>query len=89
MRELRTYHDSTRKEVIRRAIALEAPLRLRLDGKLSRWIPRRIEEGQGDWHLVAIGADGRERRFGRRDWEEMQLILPGINDTKDVDESPF
>jgi len=87
LKELRPYHDSTRKDLIRRAIALEAPVRLRLGGNIVRCVPRRIEGAAGDWQVVAVGADGRERRFGWAEWEEMQLILPGINDTTDVGES--
>lgn len=83
LKELRPYHESTRKQLIRKAIEYKAYLRILKQGQETKLAPLRLEEGRGDWSLLGA-AHGVEVRLSPDDWEEMQLILPGINDTNEM-----
>lgn len=78
----RSYHDSTRKDMIRKAIEWQARLKLRKEGKEISIAPVRLVEGENGWTVVVRGAMEQEQIAGS-EWEEMQLILPGINDTNE------
>lgn len=83
LKELRPYHESTRKQLIRKAIEYKAYLRILRQGEETKLAPLRLEEGREKWCL--LGAErGGEIRLNPEDWEEMQLILPGINDTNEM-----
>ncbi|MBD0379325.1 helicase-associated domain-containing protein [Paenibacillus sedimenti] len=79
LKEFRDYHGSTRKEMIRKAIEWKSCLRLRKEGRNRLIIPRAIYEERSGWTLFGLEED-QEIMLKSEDWEEMQLILPGIND---------
>lgn len=78
LKEYRAYHTSTRKDLIRKAIEWKSLLKLRKAGEDCYIAPRALAEDQAGWTLVGREAT-REVRLRLGDWDEMQLILPGIN----------
>lgn len=79
IKELRDYHASTRKDMIRKAIEWKSVLQLRKEGRDCFIIPRRVREERTGW-LVEGWEDYQEISWSGDDWNEMKLILPGIND---------
>jgi hypothetical protein len=78
LKEYRDYHDSTRKDLIRKAIEWKSLLKLRKAGKDCFIAPKAISEDKAGWTLIGREAT-RDVCLEVKDWEEMQLILPGIN----------
>ncbi|MGG1553238.1 helicase-associated domain-containing protein [Paenibacillus ferrarius] len=79
IKEFRNYHASTRKDMIRKAIEWKSVLQLRKEGQDRFIIPRMLREEKTVWHLEGLEQD-REISVPGEDWQEMKLILPGIND---------
>lgn len=79
LKEMRTYHPSTKKELIRQAIEWKALLKLRRCEQDTLFIPVLLREDCGDLAVEGITDEGSVT-IPLRVWEEMQLILPGIND---------
>jgi hypothetical protein len=90
LKDYRSYHPSTRKEMVEKAIEWKTMLQLRRNGTDYRVAPRKLQETRGTWCMT-----GRERPVGQQqaeelpleevqwlaeDWQEMKLILPGVND---------
>jgi hypothetical protein len=78
LQQVRAYHASTRKEIIKQAIEWQTEVRLRGKGTDMTFAPMRVLEGRHEWTVSGIN-EGREVIIGGDAWEEMQLILPGIN----------
>ncbi len=79
LKDLRSYHASTRKELMQKAIEWRALVLLRRNGGETLFAPRTVRESGGSWSVS--GWDRiREISLSPEQWEEMQLILPGIND---------
>ena len=79
LKECRAYHPSTRKEMVRKALEWKACLKLRRSGEEIVLIPQRMDGMRGDWAVTGYHQED-EVRLSHDQWEEMQLILPGIND---------
>ncbi|NEW05443.1 hypothetical protein GK047_05350 [Paenibacillus sp. SYP-B3998] len=79
IKEFRDYHASTRKEMIRKAIEWKSCLQLRKKGHDRFVIPKALYEERTGWSLVGFEKQ-KEIILKSEDWEEMKLILPGIND---------
>lgn len=79
IKEFREYHGSTRKEMIRKAIEWKSVLQLRKEGRNRFIIPRILREERSGWILEGL-EEYQEISLASEDWEEMKLILPGIND---------
>lgn len=79
LQDFRSYHGSTRKEMIRKAIEWKSCLQLRKEGKSHFIIPRNLREERSGWILEGL-EELQEIAWSGEDWEEMKLILPGIND---------
>ncbi|NQX65613.1 helicase-associated domain-containing protein [Paenibacillus alba] len=79
LQEFRAYHGSTRKEMIRKAIEWKSALQLRKEGQNRFVIPRFLREERSGWMLEGL-EENHEIALASDDWEEMKLILPGIND---------
>jgi hypothetical protein len=79
LQEFRAYHGSTRKEMIRKAIEWKSCLQLRKEGRNRFIIPRNLREERSGWILEGL-EEYQEISLSGEDWEEMKLILPGIND---------
>jgi hypothetical protein len=83
LQDFRTYHDTTRKKMLETAIALQACVKLRgRDGEI-RFIPETFAEEGGRWQVHGW-LSSRKTCLSPEDWEEMQLILPGINDKNEL-----
>jgi hypothetical protein len=78
LKQVRVYHESTRKEIIKQAIDWQTQVRLRGKGTEMTIAPKHVLEGRQEWTVSGI-SEGREVMIGGDAWEEMQLILPGIN----------
>ncbi|KRE90541.1 hypothetical protein ASG89_09660 [Paenibacillus sp. Soil766] len=79
IKELRDYHISTRKDMIRKAIEWKSVLQLRKEGHDCFIIPRMLREDRTGWILEGW-REYEEIAWTSEDWKEMKLILPGIND---------
>lgn len=79
LKDCRTYHVSTRKLMIQKALDWKACLRLRKAGADTLFIPLRLDGIRDDWAVTGF-EQTNEVRLAPDQWEEMQLILPGIND---------
>ncbi|MBP1996472.1 helicase-associated domain-containing protein [Paenibacillus eucommiae] len=79
LKEYRDYHSSTRKDMIRQAIEWRSSLKLRKEGMERSVIPHSLLEDRNGWTLVGV-EDNQEINLHSTDWEEMKLLLPGIND---------
>ncbi|WP_426447270.1 helicase-associated domain-containing protein [Paenibacillus sp. S-38] len=90
LRDYRSYHSSTRREMVEKAIELRTALQLRLGGADMKLVPRKLQETRGTWSVTGFGAgpgespgagrEGEEIRLLEGQWQEMKLILPGVND---------
>ncbi|CAM3351910.1 helicase-associated domain-containing protein [Marinicrinis lubricantis] len=77
---MRKYHESTMKDVFKKAIELGVKVRLRnasAEGKVAA--PRELIEQPSYWNVRCSSEEGLFT-VNPREWEEIQLILPGIND---------
>ncbi|MDR6880297.1 helicase-associated domain-containing protein [Bacillus sp. 3255] len=79
LHDFRAYHGSTRKEMIRKAIEWKSCLQLNKEGESRLIIPRGLREERSGWVLDGL-EDYQEISLSGEDWQEMKLILPGIND---------
>jgi hypothetical protein len=79
LKDCRTYHVSTRKQMVQKALDWKACLRLRKAGADTLLIPLRLDGIRDDWAVTGF-EQTNEVRLQPDQWEEMQLILPGIND---------
>jgi hypothetical protein len=85
-KDYRAYHSSTRKEMVRKAIEWKTALQIRKDGTDTVFLPNRIQETCGTWHLYGCLYEEldqgtvQEVMLAPEQWEEMKLIVPGIND---------
>lgn len=80
LQRLASYHPSTRKEMIRKAIEWKAPVRLAGVGS-EDWelIPLAIRENGYQW--IVEGLRGREKvQVLPEEWEQIRIILPGVSD---------
>jgi|GEM_PF-2530759 len=88
LKEYRSYHGSTRKELIRRAIEWQSWLKLRKSGEERLIAPCALVESRDGWLLVGRADEGEVRLDGE-EWAELQLVLPGINDSADARQHPL
>lgn len=79
LKDCRSYHVSTRKQMIQKALEWKACLRLRIAGADTDFVPLRLDGIRDEWAVTGFGQH-KEVRLLPDQWEEMQLILPGIND---------
>jgi hypothetical protein len=79
LKELRSYHAATRIDMIRKALEWSACVRIRQAGEVRLLVPERIEGTLDNWLVCGFNPDG-EIMLAPNQWEEMQLVLPGIND---------
>jgi len=78
LKHSRAYHSSTKKMILRQAIDWQTTVRLWKDGRPIELLPLSIEETDRSFRVT--GRQGRELAVFEADsWEEMQLVLPGIN----------
>ncbi|XEC96962.1 helicase-associated domain-containing protein [Paenibacillus tarimensis] len=81
-RQFRTYHASTRKEIIERALTWQTPVELRKDSETVSFVPLRLEEEHEGWAVMGRLRTNRSGapvhiRLTPDMWGEMKLLLPG------------
>ncbi|WP_189019367.1 helicase-associated domain-containing protein [Paenibacillus marchantiophytorum] len=79
LQDFGAYHSSTRKDIIRKAIEWKSVIQLRKEGQSRVIIPRHLREERTGWIMEGL-EEYQEIALTGEDWEEMKLILPGIND---------
>lgn len=80
IKQLRTYHHSTRRELIEQALQWQTPIQLRMKQELRSFVPEKLEHQEEGWAVVGLLRDERQRQITRLTpdmWEEMRLIIPG------------
>ncbi|UQZ87231.1 hypothetical protein SK3146_06528 [Paenibacillus konkukensis] len=81
MKDYRTYHASTRREMVEKAMEWKAALQVRHNGKDRLIAPRKLQETRGTWSMTGLDqAELQEVCWLADDVQEMKIILPGIND---------
>lgn len=78
LQQMRSYHITTQRQMIEQALAWESLLRLRRGGRDLVVIPVRLMEDQQSFQLEVRQQDTKTL-LTPGDWDEMQLLLPGIN----------
>lgn len=84
LKEPRSYHVSTRRELVERAIAWRTGLKLRRENDWVRFVPEKVTPTERGWAATGwIRPDGETGpvRFPRQEWsadlfEEMMIELP-------------
>ncbi|NDI33500.1 helicase-associated domain-containing protein [Chengkuizengella sediminis] len=79
LKQYRSYHPSTEKEIIQKAIESHVYLKLRKNNVERTILPQKLEEKEGLISMHAVEKNAEITLFSH-DWEEMRLIFPGIND---------
>lgn len=81
MKDYRTYHASTRREMVEKALEWKTALQIRHNGLDQVIAPRKLQETRGSWSMTGLEQSGlQEICLFSEDLQEMKIILPGIND---------
>ncbi|WP_282941707.1 helicase-associated domain-containing protein [Paenibacillus sp. RC67] len=81
MKDYRTYHASTRREIVEKAMEWKAAIQVRHNGEDRLIAPRKLLETRGTWSMIGLEpSEMQEVCWLAEDWQEMKIILPGIND---------
>ncbi|MFD0959361.1 helicase-associated domain-containing protein [Paenibacillus chungangensis] len=78
--QFRTYHTSTRKEMLEHAIQLKTAVELQVDEQIRSFIPHRLETKPEGWHVVGVLRDSVSPEpvsLQPEQWSGMKLVLPG------------
>ncbi len=76
LKQLREYHPTTRREMLKQAIALGAAVRIEREGKLCEFLPSAIEDADGGWHVrgqVKLESGSMHACLTPEMWNRMQL----------------
>jgi hypothetical protein len=65
--------------MIRKAIEWKSYLKLRKEGIERQIMPQSLREDNNGWMLLGM-ENAQDILLRSEDWNEMKLILPGIND---------
>ncbi|AJY76443.1 helicase-associated domain-containing protein [Paenibacillus beijingensis] len=79
LQQFRSYHHSTRRELLERALSIQAPVQLKLAGRITEFVPQQVLQRDEEWTVK-----GFIREKGVKEpvtllpemWEEMKLLLP-------------
>jgi hypothetical protein len=90
----RKYHPSTRKELIRHAIAWEVPIRFGHNGQNQTFVPKAIEEEGANWSVSGQwrgGPSTRDRRqqlttvaINGEEIVELMILLPPMEELETI-----
>ncbi|MEK3722074.1 helicase-associated domain-containing protein [Paenibacillus sp. FSL H8-0034] len=79
MKEYRTYHTSTRREITLKAMEWKTSLQIRGNGIDRVIIPRTLQEIDASWKITGFEVPhGNEINLFFSDCEEMRIIVPGV-----------
>lgn len=92
IRQPRTYHVSTRKELIQRAIRWQAPIRIAQNGVSHTFIPKAVEEHGVEWRVLGQWKNEHEAAAPHResvivqpaDFAEMMILLPPLDEFETI-----
>jgi hypothetical protein len=76
LKQLREYHPTTRREMLKQAIALGAAVRIEREGKLCEFLPSAIEDADSGWlvrGLVKLESGSMLTSLTPDMWKRMQL----------------
>ena len=79
VKQLRSYHFTTRKELLERALSWRTSVKLNYKGTVQHFVPERIEESGTEWAVVGhfhAETEAAPIRLTPGMWEEMMLIIP-------------
>ncbi|WP_042160089.1 hypothetical protein [Paenibacillus gorillae] len=82
VKQFRSYHHSTKKEMLERALYWHSPVQLKIEGDLLAFVPDKLEQDGGGWAVSGLLREKQQQRqvtLTPDMWEEMKLVLPGMN----------
>ncbi|MCM3626334.1 helicase-associated domain-containing protein [Paenibacillus glycanilyticus] len=82
MQQLRSYHHSTRFEIMERALSWQAPVQLSMDDAVVAFVPARLERVDGGWTVTGLlreASANREVCLTPEMWQGMKLVAPGVS----------
>jgi hypothetical protein len=78
-KECRSYHASTRKEIVQIAINWKSLLKLRNQSEEWILVPKEIQENEKGWTLMGW-VHSYFVTYSQDEWQAIQLILPGFDE---------
>ncbi|ANE47459.1 hypothetical protein SY83_15555 [Paenibacillus swuensis] len=79
LQEFRTYHGSTKKEILAQAVSFRAIVKLREGEVEGTFIPLAIQDQRSGWSVSGYRA-GSLVSLNADEIQELMLILPGVNE---------
>ncbi len=79
LKEMRSYHASTARQLLERAIQLKTHIEWLRSGSKARFIPKRLVDEGECWYVAGWDERG-EIRLNSDQIREIRLILPGVNE---------
>ncbi|AZN42090.1 hypothetical protein [Paenibacillus albus] len=79
MKQFRSYHLSTRRELMEQALSWRTAVKLSCEGQIKPFIPERIVDEEGKWAVVGHLQEGESClpvKLQPDMWQEMMLVLP-------------
>jgi hypothetical protein len=81
MKQYRTYHPTTRKEMIETAMEWNTAVQICVDGSDRRVVPLKIKETRGTWSITGFEEPlYQEVCLFPEEWQEMRIVLPGLHE---------
>ncbi|WP_336772597.1 helicase-associated domain-containing protein [Paenibacillus sp. MMO-58] len=82
MQQFRSYHHSTRLEILERALSWQAPVQLRMNESVVAFVPARLERSGDGWTVTGLLREAETHRevcLSPEMWEGMKLVAPGVS----------
>ncbi|QYR23683.1 helicase-associated domain-containing protein [Paenibacillus sp. sptzw28] len=79
IKQLRTYHPTTRRELLERALGWRTSVKLKREGKVQPFVPERITDEGSQWTVIgSIYENGKPASVQLTPdmWQEMMLVIP-------------
>ncbi|SEM75931.1 helicase-associated domain-containing protein [Paenibacillus sp. OV219] len=79
MKQFRSYHLSTRRELMEQALSWRAAVKLSCEGQIKPFIPERIVDEDDKWAVIGYLQEGGSClpiKLQPDMWQEMMLVLP-------------
>ncbi|GLX68380.1 hypothetical protein [Paenibacillus glycanilyticus] len=82
LQQLRSYHHSTRLEILEQALSWQAPVQLSMDEAVVAFVPARVDKSDNGWRVTGLlreAATIREVCLTPEMWQGMKLVAPGVS----------
>ncbi|CAM3357408.1 helicase-associated domain-containing protein [Paenibacillus lupini] len=82
IQQLRSYHHSTRLEILEKALSWQTPVQLSIDESVVAFVPAKLERLEGGWTVTGILREDhsyREVCLTPEMWQGMKLVVPGAS----------